>query len=139
MDASTLQNAPEVSQRLGLFASDRVVQGNYYENHRGQGEKYFQGDGNRWYFLTPDGGLYEQNVQDFTASRLVAQVGASVHADPSLLVAVHASTAQDVSALGQRLGLFASDRVVQGNYYEDFRGQGEKYFQGDGGQWYLSR
>ena len=27
-------------------------------------------------------------------------------------------------------GLFASDRVLQGNYYENFRGQGEKYFPG---------
>ena len=97
----------------------------------------FQGNDGQWFFITGDGELYLQNAQDFSASTLVATLDARFHLDPTLLTEASVATTADAQLVGQHFGLYASDRVTQANFYEDFRGQGEKYLQGNNGRWYF--
>ena len=83
-----------------------------------------------------DGELYRQNYQDFSASTLVATLDARYHADVSLLTDAALSGAADAATVGQQLGLTASLLTVEADYYENFRGQGEKYLESTSGQWY---
>ena len=61
----------------------------YYENFRGAGEKYLQGDvgpgGTDWYFILPSGALHGWDGVSLASSPLVATLDASYNADPSLL------------------------------------------------------
>ncbi|MCA9123996.1 MAG: MMPL family transporter [Planctomycetales bacterium] len=96
----------QMGDRLGLFST-----GNYYENWGGLGEKWLQGHGGQWYFITPSGELREwdgdSNLGDFVVrsikkrtggevatGKLIATVGESIpgvpnpyHADPRKITA----------------------------------------------------
>lgn len=65
-----------MGDRLGLFAT-----GNYYENWGGRGEKWLLGN-NGWYFITPNGGLYEwdgdSNVGDFVSRKIKKAFGKEI-------------------------------------------------------------
>jgi len=102
----THERTRQMGDRLGLFST-----GDYHENWGGLGEKWLQGHGGQWYYLTPAGELYEwdgdANLGDFTirsikkrtggeiaTGKLIATVGESVpgipnpyHADPRKITA----------------------------------------------------
>jgi hypothetical protein len=72
--------------------------GGYYTNYRGQQEKYLRGKvsangysnggGDFWYYILPNGDLYEFTPPYTTApltGALVAHLGVAVYNDPSLL------------------------------------------------------
>jgi hypothetical protein len=58
--------------------------GNYYTNYHGQNERWIRDQANRWYYLLPGGDLYRW-AGSFTASTLLAELGADVYDDPSRL------------------------------------------------------
>lgn len=69
-----------LDQQYGFFGT-----GSYSVNWGGLGEKWFQGTGNIWYYVTPDGNLYRWLGSSVMNRRLVTQVHASVHTNPALL------------------------------------------------------
>ncbi|MGE0759339.1 MAG: right-handed parallel beta-helix repeat-containing protein [Pirellulaceae bacterium] len=61
------------------FSSD------YYVNWGGRNEKWIVDSASRWYYITPDGGLYRWDGGSQATGALIATLDASVYADPSLL------------------------------------------------------
>lgn len=83
----------DLDSQYGFFADA----GGYYTNNRKQNEKYLRGQvsangytaGTPWYYILPNGDLYEF-TPSYTNRNLVgvflANVGTSVYSDPSLLI-----------------------------------------------------
>ncbi|MEQ8791571.1 MAG: MMPL family transporter [Pirellulaceae bacterium] len=55
-NAAEIERARQLGDRLGLYTV-----GEYYKNWGGKDEKWLRGDGDLWYFVTPDGELYRWN------------------------------------------------------------------------------
>ncbi|MBX6313378.1 MAG: hypothetical protein IRY99_10755 [Isosphaeraceae bacterium] len=72
--------AYQLDQKLGLFSD-----GNLYENWGGKNERWMQGDGGQWYFITPNGSFYRWNGSGSASGTLLAMLDPSDYADPSLL------------------------------------------------------
>jgi len=93
--AATAETQTSWLQQTYLIYEDA---GGYYNNYRGQQEKYLRGrvsadgysngGGDFWYYILPSGGLYEFTPPYTTTALtgvLVADVGVAVYNDPSLL------------------------------------------------------
>jgi hypothetical protein len=65
---------------LGLYTN-----GNYFTNWGGRNEKWIQGTGGVWYFITPDGSLYQWDGSSTASGSLVAQFSPAYNVDPTLL------------------------------------------------------
>jgi hypothetical protein len=65
---------------------------NTYENYRGAGEKYFYGEGSKWFFMLPDGGTYRFSAS-IAASQLVGTVDPAYHSDLNSLFDLDEPTA----------------------------------------------
>ncbi|MBX6313370.1 MAG: hypothetical protein IRY99_10715, partial [Isosphaeraceae bacterium] len=72
--------AYQLDQQLGLFSD-----GNYDDNWGGRNERWIQGNGGQWYFLTPDGGFYGWDGSGTASGPLLALLDPSYWADPSQL------------------------------------------------------
>jgi hypothetical protein len=114
-----------VDEQLGLFTT-----GNLSVNWGGLGEKWLRGDGDVWYFITPDGKLYEWHGGPRNAvaenRTLVAELAAEYHTHPPRLY--------DASAAGmfsRELGLYFS-----GSYSTNWGGLSEKWMRGIDSAWY---
>jgi uncharacterized protein YkwD len=59
--------------------------GNYLLNWGGKQDKWIMGNGSSWYFLLPDGSLYQWDGGKGATGTLIANVGTAVYADPTLL------------------------------------------------------
>jgi predicted outer membrane repeat protein len=59
--------------------------GNYIVNWGGQQEKWIKGNGGTWFFLLPSGSLYQWDGSHAASGVLIANLGASFYADPTLL------------------------------------------------------
>lgn len=84
-DPGLVQKAFELDQRLGLSFT-----GNYYTNWLGGGEKWVQGITGRWYYVRPNGELWEWNgATAGNAGRApdgrIDTLDPSFHADPRKL------------------------------------------------------
>ena len=71
--------AHELDSRLHLRKA-----GSYYENWGGENEKWLIGN-SEWYFITPEGRLYQWNGSSRAEGTLLAELDASFHADPRRL------------------------------------------------------
>lgn len=85
--------------------------GNEAYNYRGQGEKYFYGEGSRWFFMLPDGAIHRWNGS-ITASPKIAQLDASFHQQLSRLTEATSPGASSVNVTTTWNG---SDLVVDIN------------------------
>jgi streptogramin lyase len=137
-------NAPDPSQVSGPNSPVALDQayglyedaGGYYTNYRGQGEKYLRGTvssqrysnggGDFWYYLTPNGDLFEFTPSYSNPALVgvkIASLGPAVYNDPSLL---WRASAADPVAVDRAYGLYEDG----GGYFTNYRGQGEKYLRG---------
>jgi hypothetical protein len=66
--------------QLGLYST-----GNLYYNWGGKQEKWMQGTGGVWYFITPDGSFSRWDGSNTASGPLVATVNIADYADPSRL------------------------------------------------------
>lgn len=134
-DSQPAPMAYDLDLKLGLYRS-----GGLYENWGGVGEKWIRAvrDGDQWYYILPDGRLYEwDNVSGPAkngtplAGNLITQLDPSYHADPSELYDAH--SAPLANEIDQKLGLYATARL-----YENWGGLGEKWVRAanEGDQWY---
>lgn len=128
----------ELDQELGLYTT-----GNLYENWGGWGEKWVQGNGAIWYFITPDGSFYVWHGGSIANSTFLEVVDPIAHTDPAQLYnAIEIAAAQasnggaqpDAATLDQQLGLF-----TRGELYHNWGGWNEKWMEGAGGVWYFIR
>lgn len=101
--------------------------GDYRQNWGGQQEKWLTGAGGQQYFLMPSGGLYQWDGQTSTppAGTFVAMFDSTYYDRPWL---IHNAQAAYVDA---DLGLYTN-----GNFYDDWGGQSEKWLLSDNGQWH---
>ncbi len=111
------------------------LQGSYYTNWGGMNEKWVLSNARQWYFVTPDGTLYQwAGGAGVAGSTVVAQVGSCSYGDPSLM--------QDASMLGSFCAQTAHDLDVTlglqfgGSYSTNWGGQGEKWIRGTANSWY---
>jgi hypothetical protein len=107
---------------LGLYQDA----GGLYTNFRGQGEKYLRGKvsfdnytnqgTDYWYYLLPDGNLYEftpSYTNPSLVGALVAQVGTAVYSNPALLTgATNSSVPLNLSVAGNQLTLSTPSGVA---------------------------
>jgi hypothetical protein len=110
--------------------------GSYYLNWGGLGEKWVLGTGNQWYFITPDGTLYQwSGGSSVVGSTVVGNVGSSFHADPTLLedpAQFGSFSVLNASQLNDSLNLHYG-----GSYVLNWGGWNEKWIKGAGGAWYF--
>lgn len=71
--------AAKLSRDLGLIQSSKS-----FENWGGKGEKWIQGAGKSWYYITPDGSLYRWTASTGMNGALIAELDSAYHADLSL-------------------------------------------------------
>jgi hypothetical protein len=94
---SAVSQAYQLDQQYGFFFG-----GKDYFNYGGQQDKWFQGSGNAWFFILPNGQLYKW---DGTAAQatgtLIATMDVSYYANPSLLY--NATPGATVSVSGNQL------------------------------------
>lgn len=106
-----------IDQDLGLYQADN----SYYENWGGRNEKWLFGRNDQWYFVLPNGDLYEWDGVGVSANgTLIASLGSSAfYQDPRL---IHDAQARTMDGL---LGLqyFGSSSTA-------------KYFSSDSGRYY---
>jgi subtilisin family serine protease len=111
------------------------LHGSYYTNWGGMNEKWVLSNARQWYFVTPDGTLYQwAGGEGVAGSTVVTQVGTSFHDDPSML--------HDASMLGSFSAQIAYDLDTTfglhyaGTYATNWGGQGEKWIRGTANDWY---
>src|SRR5262249_6821623 len=81
--ASVDSLAYHLKSTLGLHESAA----GFYTNAYGGGEQWVQGTGGTWYYILPSGAFYQwSGVSGQLTGTLVAQLGSSYNANPSLLV-----------------------------------------------------
>jgi PKD repeat protein len=78
--ATTRSLAYHLDQSLGLFSN-----GNLWFNFGGLQEKWIEGSGGQWYYITPDGKFYRWLGGAATNAALVDQLATSYYANPSML------------------------------------------------------
>ena len=110
------------------------LNGSYYLNWGGLGEKWVYSSTNQGYFITPDGTLYKwAGGTSVAGSTVVGNIGSRFHTDPTLL--------QDPTQLGsfsadQRQSQLNQDLDLHygGNYSLNWGGWNEKWIKGAGGK-----
>lgn len=110
---------------------DLTTDGDYYENWGGLGEKWLKGDGG-WYFVTPDGSVYQWTHGSGMDGTLVAGLDSRYHADPTLLTnALENLTVEEAAfAINQGLNLQTTP-----SDFLNWGGRNEKWLKGD--SWYF--
>jgi cyclophilin family peptidyl-prolyl cis-trans isomerase len=101
------------------------VNGHFYFNAHGFGEKWLRGAASEWYYVTPSGHFYRWHGGDANNRTLVARLDPGIHADPRLL------TEAQTIFLERQLKLEVHD-----GFHEDAHGLGEKWFQDEAGRWH---
>lgn len=108
----------------------------YCVNWGGMNEKWVYGDNRKWYFVTPDGNLYQwAGGADVTGSTMVMHVGAAAYNAPAVL--------QDAAYFGSSSKMLAEELDAslnlhsQGSYATNWGGWNEKWIKGDGNTWYF--
>ena len=96
------QAAIDIDQQYDLDTT-----GNLYENWAGQGEKWLYGN-TGWFFITPDGSLFQFAGNDDGSDRLIHQFSADYHADVSLLYNAYDNSLQRSSDDDATDDLFAA-------------------------------
>ena len=137
--APTQQNARdayELDQSLGLTGLSTM-----YENWGGKGEKWLKGRGENWYFVTPDGSLYRWDGKPGSNGERIAALDDSFYLKPELL---HSAKAQSSAALSDDAAKATAaklDRelnlVPAAASTTNWGGTGEKWFRGNGSNWYF--
>lgn len=108
-----------------------TTDGNYYENWGGLGEKWLKGD-DGWYFVTPDGSVYQWTRGSGMASTLVAGLDSRYHADPTLLTNALQNLTVEEAAFAINRGL--NLRTTPSDFL-NWGGRNEKWLKGD--TWYF--
>ncbi len=119
-DTILAKRAYERDQQLGLGSS-----GDYYHDWAGLGEKWLTSTSGQWYFITPDGSLYQWNGSqiDADSSGVVATFDSTFHADPGKLHA--APTVNTLSISLKRFSVHDStSEVIVGVLYSGSGGSG---------------
>lgn len=91
--AGTASPAFSLDQQYGFYATPGTVSANYFFNHRGLGEKYFQGNAGgvtRGYFILPNGDVFLQH-DNFALSQKIASLDSIFHADINRLLDAEAT------------------------------------------------
>lgn len=137
--APTEQNARdayELDQSLGLTALSTM-----YENWGGKGEKWLKGRGEDWYFVTPDGSLFRWDGKPGSNGSRVAALDDSFYLKPELL---HSAKARASAALSDDAAKAAAAKLDRelgltpaAANTTNWGGLGEKWFRGNGGNWYF--
>ncbi|MEZ6045365.1 MAG: hypothetical protein R3C11_07230 [Planctomycetaceae bacterium] len=127
--------AKRVDELHGIYATETYVGTNYHFNRRGHNEKYMLGE-TGWYFILPTGDVYRWN-RNIEESRFVAHLDTSYYDNPELLYTAGDSSEMERYAadVDHEWDFYASDSVLAKKYYENLRGQGEKYIQ-SGNKWF---
>jgi len=130
------REAYELDQALALTALSTL-----YENSGGKGEKWLKGRGSNWYFITPDGSLYQWDGKAGANGTRVAVLDEAFFVKPELLTEAKATRDSSISddlvkASAARLdrSLELSAAAASNN---NWGGLGEKWFRGKGNQWYF--
>ena len=113
--------AADLDVSLGL-----ITTGDLFEDWGGRGEKWMKGADGAWFFILPNGELYEWDGSGGANGTLLTTLPTIFHGAPDLLY--HAHTIQ----LDRDLGLQST-----GNYYENWGGAGEKWLKDREGAWYF--
>lgn len=92
---SLAQTAYDLDRQLGLH---KFLNGKYYGNLRGVGEKYMLGNGNLMYFIRPDGSLYRWGGS-IGRSPLVATLSPAYWSNPTLLHDAQPPTSASMAAV----------------------------------------
>ena len=149
------QDWPTVAEPLALIAVDQSLglhtDGNFYENWGGLNEKWLLGTNDEWYYITPDGSLYQWHGGDVNNATFVEAVGSEHYDNPVLLYdAADTSdvypTETDGGGTGTEMDAVAAEavRLDQGldlyvdNEYLNWGGLNEKWLQSrsQNGAWY---
>ncbi|MCA9063883.1 MAG: hypothetical protein KDA96_12515 [Planctomycetaceae bacterium] len=129
-------DAYELDHRLGLHRS-----GSLFENFGGRGEKWVQGRRGEWYFMTPEGALYQWDGAAGANGTLVTVLDSSFHSDPSLLTETQSERRAGVddslldavaAELDTELGLRSAH-----DSFENWGGLGERWLRGGRSDWYF--
>lgn len=90
-DAVTVQAFVQHSEEHQLDqAYGFQTDGQYHDNWGGQSERWIRDQQNDWFYLLPDGGLFEYDG-DFDDNHQVAQLSSHVYDDPTLLTDAQAT------------------------------------------------
>ncbi|MBP86637.1 MAG: hypothetical protein CMJ64_07975, partial [Planctomycetaceae bacterium] len=135
--------------------------GSYYTNWGGKNEKWIQDQQSRWFFLLPNGELYQWDSGAGATGTLVASLSTDVYDDPALLhdAPIDATTnltaetgdTESGNTESGDTGNDSSDAEVDplvelqsqygfaftGNFHENWGGLGEKWFKDNTGAWYF--
>ena len=88
---SASATSPHAAEVYGLDNSlDLMFTGRYFENYGGRGERWMLGAGRQWYYITPNGSLYNwdgvvASTTTLVQGTFVASFGMSYYQDPSLI------------------------------------------------------
>jgi hypothetical protein len=69
-----------LTQQTGTLTYQSV-----WDNYYGQNEKWLVSASGVWYFILPNGELYQSDGSDAASGTLLGNVGSSYYADPTLL------------------------------------------------------
>ncbi len=130
------REAYELDQSLALTALST-----FYENNGGKGEKWLRGRGSNWYFITPDGSLYQWDGKAGANGTRVAVLDNSFFVKPELLTeakAVRDSSVSDdlLKATAARLDRSLELTAAPASN-TNWGGLNEKWFRGKAGDWYF--
>jgi hypothetical protein len=122
-----LTQADLLQQQYGLFNPGN----NYYFNTRGLSEKYLQGTGNQWFYILPNGALYQWGGS-LQSSISLGTLGSSFWGSPGLLLNPQVPNLVQAYQEQQQLEL-----TNPGNgYYFNARGLSEKYLVSANNTWF---
>lgn len=122
----------------GMLDQDHDLRatGNYHENWGGKGEKWIRGEDD-WFFITPDGNLYEWNYSSTASGDLVAVLNDEYHTDPSQLINPITQSPPDLTRVAYEID-FELDLEIHGDLHEDWGGRQEKWLYAQQiSQWYF--
>lgn len=109
---------------------DLRFSGSFHEGYGGSPARWLQGEGG-WYFVLPDGQLFLRNGRENQSTGThLATLDPVFYHRPDLLFDARPGDLAHV--LDQALGL-----KHVGDLRQDWDGQGERWLQGSGGQWYF--
>jgi V8-like Glu-specific endopeptidase len=115
--------------------------GSYAENWGGHGEKWFQNNASRWFYILPNGEIYKWTTNTTPAQgTLIDTLTSAYHTDPSLLIDAQAPEAgsceaDDLSAQAADLDAMFGFRASN-TYNQNWGGQDEKWFTNENNNWF---
>ncbi len=135
---SSAANTPSINDDVARITAadldhdlELTTDGNYYENWGGLGEKWVKGDGG-WYYVTPDGSVYQWTSGSGMNGTLVAGLDSRYHADPTLLTNALQNLSVEEAAYAINHGLNLKTTPTD---FLNWGGRNEKWLKGD--SWYF--